>query len=198
MAAKQVKCVVVGDGAVGKSCMLITYTTAKFPEGYGDQPILGKYTANITQDGQTVALQLWDTQGQEDYDEMIPLLYQDTDIFMICFSLMSETSYKNVEPKWYPEICRHAPDAPIVLVGTKLDLRNDKSAHSTLLANKQTAVSTKHGKSLARKIKAREYIECSAITRENLNTVFQKTVRVALNTEGPNGSRSGSSKCVLL
>ena len=47
------------------------------------------------------------------------------DVFLICFSVVDPTSLENVRSKWYPEISHHAPDVPIILVGTKLDLRND-------------------------------------------------------------------------
>ena len=54
------------------------------------------------------------------------LSYPQTDVFIICFSLVSPASFKNVEIKWSPEIKQHAPGVPIILVGTKLDLRDDK------------------------------------------------------------------------
>ena len=47
------------------------------------------------------------------------------DVFLICFSVVDPTSLENVRSKWYPEISHHAPDVPIILVGTKVDLRND-------------------------------------------------------------------------
>jgi GTPase SAR1 family protein len=94
-------------------------------------------------DGKTISLGLWDTAGQEDYDRLRPLSYPQTDVFLICFSLVSPPSYENVRTKvrfplsciccricelsfqWYPEISHHAPSTAIVLVGTKLDLRED-------------------------------------------------------------------------
>ncbi|XP_076454106.1 ras-related C3 botulinum toxin substrate 3-like isoform X2 [Babylonia areolata] len=185
MAAKKVKCVVVGDGAVGKTCLLISYTTDTFPEDYVPT-VFDNYTDDITVDGQNVVLQLWDTAGQEDFDRLRPLSYPHTDVFMICFSLTSETSYKNVKSKWYPEIRHHDPHAPIVLEAVR-----------QLRASKQEPVSTSQGNDLARAIKARKYFECSAKTQENIKTAFQESVRVALNLEGPKG-RSTGSRCVLL
>ena len=97
-------------------------------------------------DGKTISLGLWDTAGQEDYDRLRPLSYPQTDVFLICFSLVSPPSFENVRTKvcgpqvsggylilttrydrfkWYPEISHHAPSTSIVLVGTKLDLRED-------------------------------------------------------------------------
>jgi len=54
-----------------------------------------------------------------------PLSYPQTDVFLICFSLVSPASYENVRAKWFPEVSHHCPNTPVILVGTKLDLRDD-------------------------------------------------------------------------
>ena len=48
----------------------------------------------------------------------------------MCFSVASRTSLENIKAKWYPEVSHFCPDTPIVLVGTKIDLRGDDSKHS--------------------------------------------------------------------
>ncbi|XP_070187375.1 ras-related C3 botulinum toxin substrate 1-like [Littorina saxatilis] len=195
MVSKSVKCVLVGDGAVGKTCLLISYTTDTFPEEYVPT-VFDNFAEDITLDGNLVKLQLWDTAGQEDYDRLRPLAYPNTDIFMLCFSLMSETSLKNVKEKWYPEIRNHDANVPVVLVGTKLDLRQDKNAVRQLRERKQTPVTTSQGSELARIIKAKRYFECSSLTQENLKNAFQETVRVALNMD--NSKQKAKSKCIIL
>lgn len=81
------------------------------------------YSAPMQVDTIQVSLGLWDTAGQEDYDRLRPLSYPQTDVFLICFSVASPSSFENVTSKWYPEIKHHCPDAPIILVG-KLLMRN--------------------------------------------------------------------------
>merc|ERR550525_269472 len=85
-------------------------------------------------DGKPINLGLWDTAGQEDYDRLRPLSYPQTDVFLVCFSVISDPSFNNVKQKWIPEITHHAPGVPIILVGTKSDLRNDEETR-TRLAN---------------------------------------------------------------
>ena len=74
--------------------------------------------------GKDVRLALFDTAASPDYDRLRPLSYPATGVFLVCFSISSPASLENVESRWLPEIKRHAPDVPVILVGTKLDLRD--------------------------------------------------------------------------
>jgi small GTP-binding protein len=183
---QNIKCVVVGDGAVGKTCLLISYTTNAFPGEY-IPTVFDNYSANVMVDGKPVNLGLWDTAGQEDYDRLRPLSYPQTDVFLICFSIISPSSFENVKSKWYPEIMHHAPGVPIVLVGTKSDLRND-SVHSKKVLTMQQCANR------ANEIGAVQYVECSALTQEGLKNVFDEAIRAALYKP----TQSSPRKCEIL
>merc|ERR1712113_192262 len=107
----EIKCVVVGDGAVGKTCLLMTYTHNAFPVEYVPT-VFDNYTANVMVNSQPITLGLWDTAGQEDFDQLRPLSYTEANIFVICFSVVSPASFENVESKWLPELEHYQPGVP--------------------------------------------------------------------------------------
>ncbi|ESQ50852.1 hypothetical protein EUTSA_v10022857mg [Eutrema salsugineum] len=177
-ASRFIKCVTVGDGAVGKTCLLISYTSNTFPTDYVPT-VFDNFSANVIVDGNTINLGLWDTAGQEDYNRLRPLSYRGADVFLLAFSLVSKASYENVSKKWVPELRHYAPGVPIILVGTKLDLRDDKQY---FLEHPGAAVpiSTSQGEELKKLVGASAYIECSAKTQQNVKAVFDAAIKVVL------------------
>ena len=159
-----IKCVVVGDGAVGKTCLLISYTTNKFPVEYVPT-VFDNYAVTVMIGGEPYTLGLFDTAGQEDYDRLRPLSYPQTDVFLVCFSVVNTASFENVKEKWVPEILHHAPNACFLLVGTQIDLRTSQEHIDKLGKSKQRPITSEQGVRLARELKAVKYVECSALTQ---------------------------------
>ncbi|XP_057979705.1 rac-like GTP-binding protein RAC2 isoform X2 [Malania oleifera] len=180
--AKFIKCVTIGDGAVGKTCLLISYTSNTFPTEYVPT-VFDNFSANVVVDGQTVNLGLWDTAGQEDYNRLRPLSYRGADVFILAFSLISRASFENVCKKWVPELRHYAPSVPVVLVGTKLDLREDRQYVMDYPGAR--TISTEQGEELKKQVGALAYIECSAKTQQNLKAVFDTAIKVVLQPPKP-------------
>lgn len=195
MQPTSIKCVVVGDGAVGKTCLLISYTTNAFPGEY-IPTVFDNYSANVMVDGKTISLGLWDTAGQEDYDRLRPLSYPQTDVFLICFSLVSPPSFENVRSKWWPEISHHAPSTSLVLVGTKLDLREESETVERLRKRNMAPITYTQGLAMSRDIGAVKYLECSALTQKGLKNVFDEAIRSVLSP-APRQPKKKSSGCIV-
>ena len=188
------KVVVVGDGAVGKTSMLLCYTTNTFPTDYM-ATVFDNYAVNVPYGNQVVSLGLWDTAGQEEYARYRPLSYDKADGFILAFDLTSRKSMENVHRRWIKELRAQAPGAPVVLVGTKLDLRASGDADG--------CVATKEGEAVGKKIGAERYVECSALTQDNLGAVFDSAVdvcmkrRAALRDKGERNQGAQASGCLL-
>nr|WEL12739.1 Ras-related C3 botulinum toxin substrate 1C [Halisarca dujardinii]WEL12740.1 paxillin [Halisarca dujardinii] len=191
---RDIKCVVVGDGSVGKTCMLISYTTNSFPGEYVPT-IFDNYTANVYVDQRPISLGLWDTAGQDDYDRLRPLSYPDTDVFLLCFSLVSSNSFANVADKWAPEVEHHCPGMPKILVGTKLDLREDPTELERLKQKNKCPITAVQGESMRKRIGAVAYLECSALTQVCLKDIFDEAIRVVLF---PQPLKKKKANCQLL
>ena len=167
---------IVGDGACGKTCLLISYSTNRFPGEY-IPTVFDNYEASVLIKGQPYIFGLWDTAGQEDYDRLRPLSYPDTDCFLVSFSILDPASFENVTAKWIPEIRHHNPTTPFLLVGLKSDLRHDEQNIMRLKAKNLSPISTKAGIALAEKVGAYAYVECSALTQAGLKDVFDQAAQ---------------------
>ena len=191
---KTIKCVVVGDGAVGKTCLLMSYTTNQFPSKYAPT-VFDNYAVTVMIGDDPHTLGLFDTAGQEDYDRLRPLSYPQTDVFLVCFSTVIPSSFENVKEKWVPEITHHCPKAPFLLVGTQIDLRDDAETIEKLAKNKQKPLSSEMGRRLAQELRDVTYVECSALTQKGLKNVFDQAILKSL--EPPEEKKPKRACCLF-
>uniref|UniRef100_I3KWK0 Cell division control protein 42 homolog n=1 Tax=Oreochromis niloticus TaxID=8128 RepID=I3KWK0_ORENI len=151
--------------------------------------VFDNYAVTVMIGGEPYTLGLFDTAGQEDYDRLRPLSYPQTDVFLVCFSVVSPSSFENVKEKWVPEITHHCPKTPFLLVGTQIDLRDDPSTVEKLAKNKQKPITPETAEKLARDLKAVKYVECSALTQKGLKNVFDEAILAALEPPEPKKRR---------
>ncbi|CDO95456.1 unnamed protein product [Kluyveromyces dobzhanskii CBS 2104] len=165
------KLVIIGDGACGKTSLLYVFTLGQFPEEY-HPTVFENYVTDCRVDGIKVQLTLWDTAGQEEYERLRPFSYSKADIIIIGFAIDDPESLGNARNKWSEEVLRYCPAAPVVLVGLKKDLRSPENEH--LMVTREQA------EQVAKAIGAKKYIECSALTGENVDDVFEVATRTSL------------------
>ncbi|XP_023573405.1 transforming protein RhoA-like isoform X2 [Octodon degus] len=163
MAAIRKKLVIVGDGACGKTHLLIVFSKDQFPEVYVPT-VFENYVTDI----------------KEDYDLLRPLSYPDTDVILMCFSIDSPNRLENIPEKWTPEVKHFCPDVPIILGGNKKDLRNDEHTRRELAKMKQEPVKPEEGRDMANRIGTFGYMECSVKTKDGVREVFEMATRAAL------------------
>lgn len=161
---QNIKCIVVGDVAVGKTSLLTVYTTNGTFKKDEVPATMENYAANVMVDGKPINLNLLDT--------IQPSSYSKTDVFLVCFSVANTASFQNIREKWIPEIAHHCPETPFLLVGLKTDLRDDGS--------KQNQITVEQAVELAKELKASRYCECSSLAQNGLKNVFDEAIRTAL------------------
>jgi len=175
-----VKCCVLGDRCVGKTCLVVRYTRNEYSEEY-IPTVFDNYSTTLMCDGKIINLSLCDNSGQENDDLLRHLSWASTNIFLICYSIDSQASFDNIKKTWVPELKHYCKDIPYILVATKCDLRNNNNNNNNNKKNIQQLISTQDGFDLSKEIGAFDFVECSAKTMNNLNVVFDKAMRLALN-----------------
>jgi small GTP-binding protein len=194
MATETVKIVVVGDGAVGKTSMLHSLVKGVAPQEY-IPTVFDNFEHDKSIDDKPVHITLWDTAGQEEYTNIRPLSYPDTNVFLVCFSVEAQSSFDNIASKWLPELKKHEPDTPFVIVGTKCDIRDNPDIVAERAALGKPMKSSEAYRDLAAELGAAAYVECSAVTRVNLEALFDDAVRTARKVQEVGGGAETVAGC---
>ena len=175
------KIVIVGDGNIGKTSMVTVFITGSFPGEYIPSVYKDKNDKDPKKDfivdGKTYNVDLFDTAGQDEYDTTRPKIYPGTDVFLVCYSVLSKYSFNDVKNKWVQEIKQHSANTPWILVGMKSDLRDDDSGMIPNLQNR--LISIDDAKKLGNDLGAAGYYECSALFNTGLNQLFEAAIRAA-------------------
>jgi GTPase SAR1 family protein len=112
--------------------------------------------------------------------------------------VVNPSSFSNVSDKWTREIAHYCPNAKVVLVGTKLDLRNDPLTLAKLAGVGATPITTAQGIAKAKSVFADFYIECSALTQYNLSNVFKEAVSLIVPERKEAMLRQKKIRCTIL
>ena len=162
--------------------MLISYTENRFPVDYVPT-VFDNFNTGTEVDGKCINFAIWDTAGQEEYARLRTLSYPETDVFLLCFSVALPSSFDNIKSKWFPEVSHHCPEAALILIGTKIDLRSDKHEAESLAQRGENFVTKEMGIKMASMIGAKKYMECSALTQEGLRDAFDESIRAVIGAQ---------------
>jgi len=167
---------------VGLVPLLIRYTTGDFSEDYIPTVFLDTIVQRFV-DGKLHNLQLCFVPGTSDYERVRSVSYQSTDVFLVCYSVVQSSSFDSVENIYVPEIRRHCPDTPIIIVACKNDLKMspaylERGVGPEAIGRwmKKMETSTVHIENLA-KI---EHMAVSAKTKDGVSELFDDVIRNGL------------------
>ncbi|XP_068577825.1 rho-related GTP-binding protein RhoV-like [Cebidichthys violaceus] len=175
----ELSCMLVGDGAVGKTSMIISYIFNGYNSEYR-QTAFDVFTGLVHVNGVPTRIKLIDTAGQEEFGHLRSLCYAHVDVFVLCFSLVNPVSFDNIASKWIPQIRAGNKTSPILLVGTQSDLRHNADVLIRLDQRSAKPVHFSRARRLAHRVRAHGYVECSALTQHNLKDVFDWAIFAAI------------------
>ncbi|GAA5846755.1 hypothetical protein JCM5353_008825 [Sporobolomyces roseus] len=189
---REYKVVVLGGGGVGKSALTVRFVHSLFVEKYGreysDPTIEDSYRRTINVDGITVSLEVLDTAGTEQFMSLHHMYIKSGDGFLLVFSLTSMESVSELyhlreqiqrikEASNLSGVGEQPQKVPIVLVGSKLDLTNERQV------SRETAVN------LSREWGGVPYYETSSRREINIEEVFADVTRQMIKAEQANPTK---------
>ncbi|XP_008939666.1 PREDICTED: ras-like GTP-binding protein rhoA, partial [Merops nubicus] len=195
MAALTRKLTVVGDDRCGKTCLLFALCHEQLPKSC-EPTLFNAYTSDSEVEGKEMKLVLFNTAGKNDvsYQNLRSVFYKDTDVILMCFSVDRPDSQQNILDFWVPEIKMFCPTVPIILVATKIELRVDEGMKKKLTSPGNEPITTTEGKALAASIGAYAYLECSAKTKDGMDTALEVISQCALEEKRTRESHTAAAE----
>ena len=120
-----IKLVLVGDTAVGKSCLIVNYLNNTFSDDY-EPTVLDVYKGTKNVNKKQMELEIHDTSGDEELYRNREITYNRADVFLVCVASNQRSSFEHVA-KWVSEIRGTVGrQVPIWLIMTKSDLLDEE------------------------------------------------------------------------
>ncbi|KAJ2630256.1 Vacuolar protein sorting-associated protein 21 [Coemansia sp. RSA 1290] len=161
----QIKVVLLGEAAVGKSSLVLRFVNDDFVEN--KEPTIGAafMTQKVRLDDSVLKLDIWDTAGQERFHSLAPMYYRNAQAALVVYDITRASSLDRAK-SWIKELERQAnPNIVVALVGNKLDL----AAEADESAEEEQPEAEEEGKS--RQVPT----EVARAYAESMNLLFLET-----------------------
>jgi len=161
---QQFKVVLLGEGKVGKTSIILRYVRGQFSEGYQETEQAGFQTKRLNVEGRSVSIAIWDTAGQEKYHALAPIYYRGSDGAILVYDITDDDSFKRVR-NWIRELREELrKDIPLCIVGNKTDLEKNRN------------VSLEDAEQLSKSVKAKHF-QTSAKLNKGIEELFLDVTR---------------------
>ena len=158
----RINLITLGDGQVGKTSLILRYTNDYFGNNY--IATIGfdyKFKNEKLKNGEEITVKIFDTAGQEKYRSLAANFLKKADGIILVYDITYKISFENLN-KWLKDINENAKGLPIVLIGNKTDLEENRE------------VSKEEGNEFAKKINEEiEFYEASCKTGENIKEAIR-------------------------
>ncbi|MFX1451929.1 MAG: Rab family GTPase [Promethearchaeota archaeon] len=165
----QLKVVVVGDPAVGKTSLIRRFADDKFEDEY-KHTIGADFNVKVIEfpeSKKNAVLTVWDIGGQERFEIIRRYYYEGSHAGLIVFDLTNKKAFDHIT-NWYNDLREYLKDIPIALIANKLDLKN------------AIVISDSDIESKMKELKIEFYLKASAKTGENVEQAFSRLAKLKL------------------
>jgi len=174
-----IKCAIIGDGTVGKTTFVNKICNNIYINEY-IPTIVDNYEKIVSDKNKNkVKIMFLDFAGQDEYKVLRDYYYDEKiDVFLVMFAINNIISFNNIKSKWLNELETNnkVSDKPIMLIGTKLDVRNDNAFYRK--PELSSCVKYDMAKNFADKFDI-SYCECSSLTDQGLDTVINEIINIS-------------------
>ena len=177
---KKIKCFIVGDEGVGKASLFDAFTIS----GSLTDPrfVFDNAIYNMIYENTPISIEFWNAYTKEYMDFWISSQFPQTDIFLVCFSVVDEQSLENVSKIWEPKIRQYSSNPFLILIGCKCDLKNKYFQNDQkIIEEGLKPIPTSKCFEMKDTINAHDYIECSAYCQTGLETILNSICHTYLH-----------------
>lgn len=191
---RKVKCSVVGDHSIGKTSLILAYLTGYF-QYFNTISLFDEYQRTYMYENTEIDFQIADTCPNEFIDGLFEYSFFNSNIFIVCFSLVDPFSFQGVN-RWINEINQRYSNIYYILVGLKSDLRDN--FEENILYKCYEPIETSRGEQKKEEINAVDYIECSSLIFSNVYEVFELAIKNVLKKQTMQKSTNDINSCCLI
>lgn len=160
---KLYKVLIVGESGVGKSSILLRFCEEPFVESYISTIGVDFKIKTLHINGKTYRLQIWDTAGQERFKTITSSYYRGSHGILLVYDVTDINSFKALST-WCEEIKKHVSDIGMIIIGNKIDIKNQRIVDSA--EARQYADAHDSG-----------YMETSAKNDTNIDSAFIELIK---------------------
>ena len=181
--------ILAGDSGVGKTNIVLRYTKDNIPSNIEPSESFKLFFKSQKINGKKIRLQIWDLAGQQGWEEeAIPRICSKSQGGFIIYDITKRESFENVD-KWFRVLRKNLRNSPIILLGNKSDL------------NEEREVTEEEGKNKAEELNISFYETCAS-NKENIDDVFkellkkiiEKTVEYKIEGQKEEGHEEGQEE----
>ncbi|XP_061193351.1 rho-related protein racL-like [Saccostrea echinata] len=177
-----VQCTIVGDKKVGKSTISRglgeSEANLDMQNNNYESTIFDNIAGTTNLDGEDITINLFDCSSEEEHSAIREFAYKDSNVFILCYSVIDRTSLMNIRDKWIPEIKKFlGKKIKLVVVGTQTDIRD------SVCLDQDPPVSKTEGADFSRQIGADYFMECSSAFPSSFTEIFKHVAKIGKKTK---------------